>query len=221
MKEKLSRLFSSKTFLLVQALVVVPLLSFMLITVSEESPLYTSISRIAWVHGYWFATFLWALVVMGTIVWLTWRMVSISPLSQRTRIHFFLIQFIHIALVFTGCLLFPAKPGPDAVRFVHLVHDYLTAAAWLLYVIGLIAYSLLIRKKDRFLGFLGLCLMGFVVLSSVFYLLRVIDPSSYVGASALSEVYIINGLLIYLAVMYVAQDYTNRLQESQPVAHPQ
>ena len=63
--------------------------------------------------------------------------------------------------------------------------------------------------------------MGFVVLSSVFYLLRVIDPSSYVGASALSEVYIINGLLIYLVVMYVAQDYTNRLQESQPVAHPQ
>ena len=63
----------------------------------------------------------------------------------------------------------------------------------------------MLRKHDPFLGFLGLGLMSFVILSSLFFISNVIDPSSYVGASAVSEVYIINSLFIYLVVMYVAE----------------
>ena len=48
--------------------------------------------------------------------------------------------------------------------------------------------------------------MAFVVWSSLFFLKQVIDPTSYVGASAVSEVYIINSLLIYLVVMYVLEE---------------
>jgi len=72
-------------------------------------------------------------------------------------------------------------------------------------VVGLIVYSILLRKQDRFLGFLGLGLMSYIVLSSLFFLSCVIDPQSYVGASAVSEVCIINNLLIYLVVIYFAQ----------------
>jgi hypothetical protein len=48
--------------------------------------------------------------------------------------------------------------------------------------------------------------MVFVVFSSLFFLRQVIDPTTYVGASAVSEVYIINSLLIYLVVMYVLEE---------------
>ena len=70
-KNRIKELLYSDRFVIILGLIIVPLFSFVLITVSEESPLYTSISRIAWVHGKWFATFMWALTVMVAVMWIT------------------------------------------------------------------------------------------------------------------------------------------------------
>ena len=204
-KDNLKKILYSDRFVIILGLIVVPIFSFILITVSEESPLYTSISRIAWVHGKWFATFVWALIVMGAVTWITYRMVFVGPLSERSKKIFLLCQSVNIALVFIGCIIFPAKDGTELVRLVNYLHDYLTIAAWAMYGIGLLVYSFMLKKHDAFLGFLGVGLMSFVILSSSFFINNVIDPSSYVGASAVSEVYIINSLFIYLVVMYVAE----------------
>ena len=208
-KKDIKRLLYSDRFVVILGLIIVPILSFILITVSEESPLYTSISRIAWVHGKWFATFVWALIVMGAVTWTTYRMVSVGPLSERSKRIFLFCQSVNILLVFVGCIIFPAKDGTELVRLVNYLHDYLTIAAWALYGIGLFVYSYMLRKHDSFLGFLGLGLMSFVFLSSSFFISNVIDPTSYVGASAVSEVYIINSLFIYLVVMYIAERLTS------------
>ena len=205
MKDKLKKLLYSDRFVIILGLIIVPIFSFILITVSEESPLYTSISRIAWVHGKWFATFVWALIVMGAITWITYRMVYSGPLTERSKKIFLVCQSINILLVFVGCIIFPAKDGTELVRFVNYLHDYLTIAAWALYGIGLLVYSYMIKRHDSFLGFLGLGLMSFVIFSSGFFISRVVDPTSYVGASAVSEVYIINSLFIYLVVMYITE----------------
>ena len=214
MKEKMRRMLRSDRFVILLGLVIVPLISFVFITVSEESPLYTSISRIAWVHGKWFSTFVWALIVMGAVLLLTHRMVEAGPLTERTKRIFLLCQTVNIALVFIGCIIFPAKAGLESVKFVNYVHDYLTIGAWAMYGVGLFAYSILIKKKDYYLGFLGLALMSFIVLSSAFFIRQVVDPTSYVGASAVSEVYIINNLFIYLVVMYVAEKLKERMKDS-------
>ena len=205
MKDKLKNLIYSDRFVIIIGLIVVPILSFILITMSEESPLYTSISRIAWIHGGWLPTFIWALIIMFAISWLTYRTVFCGPLSDRTKKVFMCTQLIHIVLAFVGCIVFPAKDGTDFVNFFNYIHDYLTIVAWALYAVGLMAYSILLRKHDRFLGFLGIGLMSFVIFSSFFFISRVVDPTSYVGASAVSEVYIINSLFIYLVVMYLAE----------------
>ena len=201
-------------FIVLLGLVFVPAISFLFIMISPESPLYTSISRIAWVHDRWLSTFLWATVVMGTIVWLTYKLIKIGPMEERSKRIFFIIQLISICLVFVGCLLFPAKPNPETVKFVHYMHDYLTAIAWAMYGIGLIVYSIIIGRKNKFLGFMGCSIMVFVVFSSLFFLRQVIDPTTYVGASAVSEVYIINSLLIYLVVMYVLEEKENSAKKN-------
>ena len=201
-------------FIVLLGLVFVPSISFLFILTSPESPLYTSISRIAWVHGRWLSTFLWATVVMGTIVWLTYKLIKIGPMEERSKRIFFIIQLISICLVFVGCLLFPAKPNPETVKFVHYMHDYLTAIAWAMYGIGLIVYSIIIGRKNKFLGFMGCSIMVFVVFSSLFFLRQVIDPTTYVGASAVSEVYIINSLLSYLVVMYVLEKKENSAKKN-------
>lgn len=203
MKEKIKAILYSDRFVIILGLIVVPLISFILITLSEESPLYTSISRIAWIHGKWFATFLWALIVMSAVIWITYRMTSVGPLDDRLKRSYLIFQTINIVLVFVGCIVFPAKGGTELVKFVNYVHDYLTIIAWALYGIGLLIYSALLRRHDRFLGFVGLGLMSFIIFSSGFFISRVIDPDSYVGASAVSEVYVINSLFIYLVVMYI------------------
>ena len=205
MKDKIRRLLYSDRFIIILGLIIVPLLSFVLITVSEESPLYTSISRIAWVHDKWFATFVWALVLMCSVLWITYRMVDIGPLSIKAKRTFLFAQSVNIILVFVGCILFPAKDGTELVRLVNYLHDYLTIAAWAFYGIGLLVYSFMLKRYDRYLGFLGVGLMSFIIFSSAFFISRVVDPTSYVGASAVSEVYIINSLFIYLVVMYVTE----------------
>ena len=210
MKEKIKKTVNSTEFIVVLGLVVVPVISFLFIMTSPESPLYTSISRIAWIHGRWFSTFCWAVIVMGVIVWLTYKMVIIGPLGNKAKQVFFSAQLVNIFLVFVGCLIFPAKPATETIKFVYYMHDYLTAVAWAMYGIGLIVYSFMIGRKNKFLGFMGCCIMTFVVWSSFFFLKQVIDPTSYVGASAVSEVYIINSLLIYLVVMYVIEDFVNK-----------
>ena len=205
MKEKIKELLYSDRFVIILGLIVVPLTSFLLITISEESPLYTSISRIAWIHGRWFATFIWALIIMLSVIWITYRMVYSGPLADRAKRAYLLWQSTNIILVFIGCIIFPAKGGADFVTFFNYVHDYLTIAAWAMYGIGLLVYSVMLRRSDRFLGFLGIGLMSFIIFSSIFFIKQVIDPLSYVGASAVSEVYVINGLFIYLVVIYVAE----------------
>ena len=205
MKDRIKKLLYSDRFVIIIGLVVVPILSFILITLSEESPLYTSISRIAWIHGKWLSTFVWALIVMGAITWITYRMVKVGPLSERAKRIYAACQTINIILVFVGCIVFPAKGSAEIVRFANYVHDYLTIIAWVFYGIGLLIYSILLRRHDRYLGFIGIGLMSFIIFSSAFFISRVVDPTSYVGASAVSEVYIINSLLIYLVVMYLLE----------------
>lgn len=107
--------------------------------------------------------------------------------------------------------MFPAKQDVEMVKLINYLHDYVTAIGWVLYGVGLIVYSILLRRKDKFLGFLGLGIMSFIIFSSIFFIMRVVDPTSYVGASAVSEVYIINSFYIFLVFMYVAQEYTARL----------
>jgi hypothetical protein len=209
-----NKMIKKTEFIVLLGLVFVPAISFLFIMISPESPLYTSISRIAWVHGRWLSTFLWATVVMGTILLLTYKLIKIGPLSERGKRIFFLAQAVSICLVFVGCLLFPAKPNPETVKFVHYMHDYLTAIAWAMYGIGLIVYSIIIGRKNKFLGFMGCSIMVFVVFSSLFFLRQVIDPTTYVGASAVSEVYIINSLLIYLVVMYVLEEKENSAKKN-------
>lgn len=203
--EKLKRILYSDRFVIILGLVVVPVISFIFIGISEESPLYTSISRIAWVHGEWLPTLVWALLVMSSVFWLTYRVVEIGPLAERSKRVYMLCQSVNIVLVFIGCIVFPAKADVETVKLVNYIHDYLTIGAWAMYGVGLVFYSFSIKRRHDFLGFLGLGLMSFIVLSSVFFIRRVVDPTSYVGASAVSEVYIINALFIYLVVMYVAE----------------
>ena len=206
MSDKFKRVVSSTEFITVIGMVVIPIISFVFIIASPESPLYTSISRIAWIHGRWASTFLWATLVMGTILWLTYKMVNTGPLSDKRKRIFLFCQVLNTIFVFTGCIAFPAKADIETIVFINYLHDYMTVIGWIMYIVGLIAYSIMIGRTHRFLGFIGVCIMTFIVCSSLFFIRRVIDPSSYVGASAVSEVYIINSLLIYLVVMCILEE---------------
>lgn len=206
MKKQIKNIIFSDIFLLINGLIVVPFLSFAFLSLSPESPLYTSISRIAWVHNLWFATFVWAILVMGVIILLTCSLARTGITETRTRSIFLTWQIISTIFTFVGCIMFPAKSGPDNIIFANYIHDYLTAIAWGMYVIGLVVYSIYIRKQNTLLGTIALGLIGYIIVTSIFFLIRVVDPSSYVGASAVSEVYIINILLLYLVVMNVLQN---------------
>ncbi len=214
MIEKFKKTVNSTGFIILLGLVIVPALSFLLITISEESPLYASISRIAWALDHWWATFIWGIIVMGSILWLTYKTISCGPLGLRQRVGLTIAQFVNISMVFIGCLVFPAKTDQGDPILINYLHDYVTIVAWVLYGVGLIVYSFMLGRRSSLLGYLGIGLMTFTVFSSYFFIKQVVHPDSYVGASAVSEVHIINSLLIFLVVIYVAQEYEEQIRAS-------
>lgn len=214
MKGKFKQTVNSTGFIILLGLVIVPILSFLLITSSEESPLYASISRIAWALDHWWATFIWAIVVMASILWLTYKTIGCGPLSLPCRVSLTVAQFFNISMVFIGCIIFPAKTGQGEPMLINYLHDYVTIIAWVLYGVGLIVYSFMLGRHSSLLGYLGIGLMTFTVFSSYFFIKQVIHPDSYVGASAVSEVHIINSLLIFLVVIHVAQKYEEQIRTS-------
>ena len=210
MKHKICKLLNSAEVIIILGLVIIPIISFLFITISPESPSYTSISRIAWIQGRWLSTFIWAAVVMSAVWWITYCMINNGPLSTKSKRILLIYQTINIASVFIGCILFPAKADLQTIGFINYLHDLLTVSAWALYGIGLIAYSILLGRKNEFLGFISGALLTFVIWTSLFFIRQVVDPTSYVGASAVSEVYTINSFLIYLVVIYLMQRYEVR-----------
>lgn len=217
MIEKFKKTVNSTGFIILLGLVIVPMLSFILITISEESPLYASISRIAWALDHWWPTFVWAIIVMASILWLTYKTIGCGPLSLAHRVGLTISQFVNISMVFVGCIVFPAKTGQGEPLFINYLHDYMTITAWVLYGIGLIVYSFMLGRHSSLLGYLGIGLMTFTVFSSYFFVKQVVHPDSYVGASAVSEVHIINSLLIFLVVIYVAQEYEERIRAASKI----
>ena len=201
----LNKRFESLYFTVVWILVVVPFLSLLFITVSGESPLYTSISRIAWVFEHRAFMFIWSLVVLFPMVCMTNKVIKNSNLDNKSKKSLYLIAIINIIISFVAGVLFPAKSGPDDLTLWGILHDLLTAIGWLAYGIVLTIFSIKLFKVDKLQATISSCFMFFLWWTGLFFIFYVVDENTYCGTSAVTQMYIINMLNIFLLINDIFQ----------------
>lgn len=205
--------FRSIRFSTVWVLIIVPLLSIAFITVSGESPLYTSISRIAWVKGHRIFMIIWSLIVLFPMVCLTRKVISESRLSEKRKSLLNTIAIANILLSFTCGVFVPAKNGVDAITIWGAIHDCFTALGWLSFAIVLTIYAFSLRRFSQTQATISISFMGFIWITGLFFIFYVIDPNTYCGTSAITQVYIINMLDMFLLFSDIYQSISanNRL----------
>ena len=138
--------FESLYFTVIWILVVVPFLSLFFITVSGESPLYTSISRIAWVGHHRIFMFVWSMVVLFPMVCMTNKVIKHSNLNDKRKKNLYVVAIFNIIISFVAGVLVPAKTGADDLSFLGIMHDLLTAIGWLSFGIVLTIFSISLFK---------------------------------------------------------------------------
>ena len=214
-RKRLSDAFNSLEFSAIWILVVVPLLSLLFISVSGESPLYTSISRIAWVAGHRWFMLVWSLVVLFPMVCLARKVIRTSALRPRWKKALTFAAIANILVSFVGGVFVPAKSGALDISFFGVLHDLMTAIGWLSFGVVLTAYSICLFSADRKQAILALSFMIFVWMTGVFFIFYVIDPGTYCGSSTITQVYIINMLDLFLLMNDI---YQTRGAQSVPPA---
>lgn len=198
--------FESLYFAVIWILVVVPFLSLFFITVSGESPLYASISRIAWVGNHRGFMFIWSLVVLFPMVCMTNKVIKGSNLDDKTKKRLYVTAILNIVVSFVAGVLVPAKSGADDVSFWGIMHDLLTAMGWLAYGIVLIVFSICLFKVDKVQATISTCFMFFLWWTGLFFIFYVVDENTYCGTSAVTQMYIINMLNLFLLINYIYQN---------------
>lgn len=179
-------------------MIVVPLLSIAFITVSEESPLYASISRIAWVDGHNAFMLVWSLIVLLPMVCLTQKVISASGLEEKRKRFLKIFALANVLLAFVSGVFVPAKNGVDAITVWGAMHDCFTGLGWLSFAIVLTVFSCSLLHCDKTQGTIASSFMAFIWITGLFFIFHVIDPNTYCGTSAITQVYIINMIDLFL-----------------------
>lgn len=200
----------------VWVLLILPLLSMLFITASEESPLYTSLSRLAWVNGHWLFMLVWSLLVLFVMVCLTLKVIHQSGLAPKRVKALSAVAIVNVSLSFVSGVFIPAKSSADALSIWEFLHDRFTALGWLSFGIVLTIFSFNLRKVDRMQSFISVCFMAFTWMSGVFAIVVVISPETYVGSSAITQIYIITMLNIFLLINDIYQTVRGKAQHNLP-----
>lgn len=218
---RLAYAFGSIKFSALWVLLVVPLLSVLFITASGESPLYTSLSRLAWVSGHWWFMLVWSTIVLFALVCMTVKVVRASGLGQKQVRVLSITAVCNILLAFVSGVFLPAKSSAEILTVWAFLHDNFTALGWLSFGITLTIFAVLLRRVDKTQATIALAFMAFVWITGVFAIFYVIDPQTYCGSSSVSQVYIINMFNIFLLLNDVYQSRGARPEESAVPELPQ
>lgn len=202
---RLAARFESLRYTSIWVLIVVPLLSMVFITASDESPLYTSLSRLAWVNGHRLFMFVWSLIVLFVMICLTLKVIRFSGLDEKRKRSLSALAIVNITISFVSGVFIPAKSGADVLNIWEYLHDRFTAIGWLSFGVALTVFSFSLRKVNKQQATIAISFMVFIWMTGAFAIFYVIDPETYCGSSAVAQVYIINMLNIFLLMNDVIQ----------------
>ncbi len=188
--------------LLLYSFVLVPIISILVISSGEASALYNSLSRIAWPENLLWLVLLWGAIDFGCFFFALKMTLDSAQYSKKWQILFYAMTIASCVLLIVGISI-PAYNEPDPyvqmLRSIHTGFATVGIAGFLFVLIGMV---ITLYKRNLRQFYLSLAMVCFLIVSGVFALVCVSDPSSYCHVSAPAQIYIFSMYNIIMTINY-------------------
>jgi len=183
--------------LYVLSFIFIPIFNALMSITSDESPVYTSFSRIAWVHDMFYIMIIVILVNAAILMYSIYHILQTGQYSKKAKIFVYsLFGFAILVAVIGSCI--PAYYLPDDAYYTSLrtAHAVLVGLGLCLLFIALafIAYTSFYRNKNQGIIEMLMCITMLIV--AAYSILVVNDKDSYCTTSAVSQILILSMLII-------------------------
>ena len=189
------------------AFIVSPLIAMCFASSGDESPLFTSISRLGWITGHKALMYFWGATLLVPMTYTMWYAMEYAEINKVGRQ---LVKWCTIAfatIVFVGSLIPAHDPGEDFSNTVRdsmaLAHDHMSRIGMFGIVGVLLGYCVFafIAKKWEHATMMTLFSL-FIIGSGVYAFIEVKDATTYCGVSAVTQIYAFGMMLIFMFVTY-------------------
>lgn len=201
-----------------------PLVSCLFASSDEESPVWTSISRLGWITGHQAFMYIWGAILMVPMCYAMWYAMKhaekLHPVI-RQLLKYCMIAFCVIVTVGSFIPAHDPGPGPDfsAPRnAMALAHDHMSRIGMFGMLGTLMAYCVIafISKQwdHAIVQTLATC---FVIIIGVWCFVEVKDKTSYCGVSAATQIiaFSLMNVLNYMIFYFYEKQYINKLKEEE------
>ena len=182
--------------------IIVPAVSVGIICCGKQSPLYNSLSRLAWPEGLLWLVYIWGAFNIGNLFLSTKMALDEGGYTKKWRQLFYGI-FIASAVLMTVGISIPAYVDSGAkYDMMRTIHTAISSVGFFGFYFVLIIMSLTTLKRNRNQFTLLVCYVCFTLIIGVFALTKVYDPSSYCVVSAPAQVILFGLYNVGLTLCY-------------------
>lgn len=190
--------------------VIVPIVSILVICSGKESALYNSLSRIAWPENLLWLVLLWGAIDFGCFFFATKMTVDSAEYTKKWKNIFYAMTAVSCVLLIVGISI-PAYNEPDSyIQMLRSVHTGFATVGMVGFLFVLITMTITLYKRNIRQFYLSLGLLCFLIISGVFALVKVSDPSSYCHVSAPAQIYIFSMYNIAMTINYFTMTLLKR-----------
>ena len=196
--------------LFVYAFIVVPIFSIIVISSGKQSALYNSLSRLAWPENLLWLVLLWGAVDFACFFYATKMAVDASGYTKKWQAVFFSVTAVSCLLLIIGISI-PAYNEPDPnVQMLRSIHTGFCAVGIFGFLVTLIIMTITLYKRNMRQFYLSLGVLCFILISGIFALVKISDPSSYCHVSAPAQIYVFSMYNVAMTINYFISTLTQK-----------
>jgi len=184
--------------------IISPLASWLSVIASDETAVFASLSRFIWYSGSAIRIFIAMLVLFVPMLAAFFRTLRIGSLTKIRQLLCRTGILISCAVLYIGAMELMPSDG-NTMTGVNIWHGILSFGGMLLVFLTYCLYTVFLYPHDKEGAVFLAGFLIFTLVTSAFAVLNVFDDSSYVIASAVSELYVLTMLsLIGYMTYYLA-----------------
>ena len=187
-----------------------PIFAWGSVALSKETAVYASLSRMIWYSGSAVGIFLAMLVLFIPMLIAFYSAIKMSDLNKLQKRICQIFMILSCATLYVGAMKLAPSNG-ETMTIENVWHGILSFSGIFMIFITYSLYAIFLHRHDRIGTGLLSAFLWFTLLSGAFSVVNIHDKSSYVTASAVSELYVLAMLSI---VGYLTYYLAHRREQS-------
>ena len=190
-----------------------PLCAWLSILENDETAVFASLSRMIWYSGAFFRILICMIFLFAPMLVSFFLSHNIENLSKKQKLVLRGLMILSCVVLYVGAMELMPSDGETMTK-ENVWHGILSFGGMFMIFLTYCIYTLIIRKKDKDGAMLIAAFLVFSLITSLIAVDEIYDETSYVIASAISELYVLTMMsLVGYLTYYLA--YRSKKEASQ------